>query len=116
MEISKYINKVATENKEIFCTITIEQNFSWQELTKLCNMSISKENLIVAWSLIIDAILEKYKNEKTIDFIPFEVIEFLIDNNICLIDLGHLKLPVEYLQKIYDKDNECWEALENIKK
>lgn len=114
MKLGNYINRVVGTNKAIFCKITIEKGFDSDQFLKLCNLQIPKERLIVAWSLIIDKIDEEYREEKEILFLPDPVLDFLIENDICLIDLAHLKLPIKYLRKIYDKDNTCWEAIKTM--
>ena len=68
----------------------------------------------IAWSLIIDTILDTYKNKEFNLLIPKDVLDFLIDNKICLIDLAHMKLSEEYLLKIAKQDSSCWEALKTI--
>ena len=114
MKLGNYINRVVGTTKEIFCKISIEKNFDRKQLLKLCDLQIPKERLIVAWSLIIDKIDEEFFKEKEISLLSEEVLDFLIDNNICLMDLAHLRLPIQYLQKIYNKDQNCWEALKTI--
>lgn len=114
MKIQKYIDLVFKKKKPIFKDIKIDKDFEWDNLIKLCDLSFSNECLIVAWSLIIDAISETYKNENIIFFMPEKVLNFLIENNICLMDLAHLKLPAKYLLMIYDKDNSCWEVLRTM--
>ena len=110
-----YIDFVCKKRKAPFCKITIGKGFEWNSLNKLCDLTLLKETLNIAWSLIIDAIAEEYKNVKIISFIPKSVLEFLISNKICLIDLAHLRLPMGFLLKIYERDNSCWEALKTIK-
>jgi len=41
-------------------------------------------------------------------------IDYLIENQIALQDLGHLQLNSEILMKIYNKDNRCKEALQTV--
>ena len=114
MKIEKYIYTVLKKKKALFFDIEIDKDFEWDYLIQLCNLELSSECLYVSWSLIIDAISETYKDEEMILFIPKAVLDFLIDNSICLMDLAHLKLPPYYLLKIYEKDNSCWETLETI--
>ena len=114
MKIEKYIDMILKKRKAFFTDIEIDEDFEWDSLMQLCNLELSNECLYVFWSLIIDTISEKYKDEKMILFIPETVLNFLIDNSICLIDLAHLKLPPNYLLKIYEKDNSCWEALRTM--
>ena len=42
------------------------------------------------------------------------LIDYLIENQIALQDLGHLQLNSEILMKIYNKDNRCKEALQTV--
>ena len=110
MEINAYIERVVNTRKNIFCQVTINDGFDKTKLLKICDLRIPRERLIEAWDMIIDTL-----NDKSMyDFLPPEVIEFMITNNICLCGLGHLKLANHYLQRIYDKDNSCWEALKNM--
>lgn len=114
MKLRKYINHVLKTRKPLFKKLTIDKDFEWDNLIKLCDLTLSNECLNVAWSLIIDVISETYKNKGILLFIPETVLMFLIDNSICLMDLAHLKLPTNYLLKIYEKDNSCWEALRTM--
>jgi len=115
MRINNYIDFILTSKKDPFKKLEFDDSFDKNELKKLCNLKIKKKRLIVAWSLIIDILNDNLSCEKIQEFFTEDVLNFLIDNEICLCDLGHLILPVEYLEKIYEKDNSCWEALENIK-
>lgn len=114
MKIQRYIDIVTKNKKAPFCKITINKNFEWRNLNKLCDLTLTKETLNIAWSLIIDTILDTYKNKEYNLFIPKDVLDFLIDNKICLIDLAHMKLSEEYLSKIVKQDSSCWEALKTI--
>lgn len=114
MKIEKYIDTILKKRKAFFTDIEIDKDFEWEYLIRLCNLELSNECLYVSWSLIIDAISENYKDDGMLVFIPEIVLNFLIDNSICLMDLAHLKLPTNYLLKIYEKDNSCWEALKTI--
>ena len=114
MKLRKYIKHVLKARKPLFKKLTIDKDFEWDNLIKLCDLTLSNECLNVAWSLIIDSISETYKDEKMISFIPESVLDFLIDNSICLMDLAHLKLSENYLLKIYEKDKSCWEALRTM--
>ena len=114
MKIEKFIDLILKKRKAFFADIEIGKDFEWDYLIRLCNLELSNECLYTSWSLILDAISENYKDEKMIVFIPEIVLNFLIDNSICLMDLAHLKLPPNYLFKIYEKDKSCWEALRTV--
>jgi hypothetical protein len=112
MNLKDYLYRIRYTKKSPFCKIEIDSIKS-QDLNELCDLSIGKKRLYVAWSLIIDIINDKFQKEVNSILTP-KIVEFLIENNICLSDLGHLKLKNEYLEKIYEKDRTCWEALKNI--
>lgn len=115
MDLTNYINAVLSKRKNIFCDIEMSKDFDKKSLDKLCDIKINRKRLIVAWSLIIDFFNDNYCDNIK-DYFNDNIIDFLIDNNICLTDLGHLKLSEKDLKRIYEKDNSCWEALENINK
>ena len=71
----------------------------------LCNFSKNnktKESLWV-WKVLIGQLLP--------DDLPDEVLNYLIENKICLNGLCHMKLADKWLLKIFDVDNSCDEAL-----
>lgn len=111
MRLETYIDRVKNTHKNIFCKLSISDKFCWELLWSLCDLRLDQRRLSTAWSLIIDAISDRDMDNK----IPTGVIEFLINNNICLKDIGHLKISNKFLEEIYKKDNSCWEAKLNIK-
>lgn len=113
MDIKEYINRVIYTKKKIFLKIEMNKSINQEDLYQLCNINISKQRLIIAWSLIIDLLNDEYKDDINTLITP-KILNFLINNEICLCDLGHLKLKNEYLKMIYEKDNSCWESLKNI--
>ena len=116
MTLSKYIELVLHTNKDVFLKkeLQIEKDFNANILLLLCSKNILEERLKVAWEMIISAFVEKFKDAIVGEFFPEEVLNFLIENDIALGGLSHLRLPERYLIKIYEKDNRCWEALKNI--
>ena len=84
-------------------------------LQKFCKARIKVGIRAHAWYEIIYWIAENFSQIKDpTTFIGVETLNFLIDNEIDLIGLGHLQLSDYWLQKIYDKDNRCIEALQTI--
>lgn len=114
MDLTNYINAVLSNRKNIFCDVEMDDGFDKNNLKRLCDIKISKKRLIIAWSIIIDFLNDNYRYDIN-DFLTDEILIFLIENNICLNDLGHLKISEKYLKMIYEKDNTCWEAMENLR-
>ena len=116
MTLTEYVDLVANTNKDVFCQdeLLIEDNFDVKLLLKLCPSELPDSRLKVAWDMIVSAVAEKFKDSQLVDFFPESILEFLIENKIALSGLSHIRLPKKYLQKIYEKDNRCWEALKNI--
>ncbi len=116
MTISEYVNLVLSTHKDIFCKeeLSIDENFDTSLLLKLCSNNIPKERLVVAWDMIVSAVAEKYKDEQNVMFFPETVLDFLIEMEIALSGLSHIGLPEKYLQRIYEKDQRCWEALKKL--
>ena len=83
-------------------------------LEEFCSVKINKEKYNEAWSIIFDAIAEYFYPKDMTTFFSYYTLDFLINNEINLNDLAHLQLSDEWLQKIYDKDNGCIEALQTI--
>lgn len=114
MKLSNYIDFIITSKKSAFRRdIELDEAFDKNDLMKLCTLSIKRKRLIEAWSVIIDLFNEFHFNDASLYFTS-NVLDFLIDNDICVCDLGHLMLPPKYLQRIYDKDNNNWEAKRNL--
>lgn len=114
MNIIKFIDEVYSDSNlfhEIECDGTHKEA---KALEKLCDLGMPRERLIEAWSLIISSIIDKFQNEKEVRYLTDYTLNFLITNQICLIDLGHLKLKDKWLLKIYEIDRRCWEALRTV--
>jgi hypothetical protein len=110
MNIIKYVDEVFS-NSEIFHEIECEGTYKESKaLEKLCNMKINRERLEIAWSTIISCLIDKYHKETEVKFLTKKTLNFIINNRICLIDLGHLNLKDKWLTKIYKADFRCWEA------
>jgi len=110
-------------SKGVYVSCEIEfKNTSYEKaiLEKFCESKISTEIRSYAWREIIDYFDEFLYDNKIDDiknteaFFTEKTLNFLIDNEIALISLGHLQLSDYWLQKIYDKDNRCTEALQTI--
>lgn len=116
MTITEYIDLVTTTNIDAYCEeeIHINDDFDSTALIKLCTKDIPRRRLVLAWNMIISAVAEKFKNFQSVGFFPEAVLDFLIENEIALCGLSHIRLPKNYLIKIYEKDNRCWEALKNM--
>lgn len=116
MTITEYINLVINTKQDVFCKeeLFIDEDFDATDLLKLCSNDLPIGRLRLAWDMIVSAVAEKFKNSEMVDFFPKEVIDFLIENKIALGGLSHIRLPKEYLRRIYEKDNRYWEALKNI--
>ena len=110
MNIVKYIGEVFS-NSDLFqnieCEGTIQES---NALERICDPKIPRKRLEMALAIIIDCIAEKFSDGRILDFLSDKTLNFLIDNRICLIDLGHLNLDDKWLQKIFETDNRCWEA------
>lgn len=116
IDLTNYI-KLVLSNENIFMDIYCEGiEKEAIELEKLCDLNIKRERLVMAWSTIISCLIEKYYHKAIFTFLTDKTLNFLINNSICLIDLGHLNLSDEWLNKIYNADNRCWEALKTIEK
>ncbi len=113
MNLNDYVLRVVKTRKSVFCKIEIDETFNSATLAALCDLKIKRERLNVAWAVIIDVLNEKFFDE-AINYLTSSILEFLIDNEIELVGLGHLRLPNKYLKTIYEKDNRCWEALKNM--
>ena len=114
MNIKDYIDEVLSD-ADIFHDITCDGTYKEaKDIERLCNVEISRERLIEAWSIIISCIIERFKNEEEVNYLTEFTLDFLIRNKICLIDLGHLKLKSKWLRRIYSTDSRCWEALRTL--
>jgi hypothetical protein len=83
-------------------------------LKQICKIKLGKRRRELAWSLILGEICETlYSNDMT-DFISEDVFNYLLENEIELLTLGHLQLKDEWLLEIYKKDSRCIEALQTI--
>ncbi len=116
MTITEYVTLVTSTNKDPFCKeeLIIDEDFDVMMLSRLCSNNIPKKRLMLAWDMIVSAVAEKFVGAQTVEFFPESVLEFLIENNIALSGLSHIRLPKKYLQRIYDKNNNYWEALKNM--
>jgi len=116
MNIIDYVNRVFS-NKDLDVDIEcFGVSKEIKSLQKLCNIDISKDRLIEAWQNIISCVAEKFKNEELNIFFSSDILNFLIDNRIDLIGLGHLKLEDKWLIKIYEREPRCWEAKRTFEK
>ena len=116
MNLDEYLTLVIETNTDVFIRedLIINDNFDTDKLLVLCTKAIPRERLLEAWSIIISSVINKFKDCKEVKFFPDNVLDFLIENDIDLVGLGHLRLPDKYLNKIYEKDKNCWEAKENL--
>lgn len=116
MTITEYIDLVIFTKKDVFCKeeLLIQDDFDTALLLKLCSRDLSHDRLKLAWDMIVSAVAEKFKDEHVVEFFPESVLNFLIEHEIALSGLAHIRLPKKYLQMIYEKDNRCWEALKNV--
>ena len=87
-----------------------------QMLEDFCKSEIKKSRFEKAWNVILDSMNDKFQPADMTYLFTEETLNFLIDNNIELISLGHLQLSDYWLRRIYEKDNRCEEALQTIKK
>lgn len=114
MNLKDYVLRVVKTRKSLFCNIEIDETFNSDTLSALCDLKINRERLTEAWDRVIDVLNEKFFDDAE-NYLTPSILEFLIDNEIALIGLGHLRLPDKYLKTIYEKDNRCWEALKNMR-
>lgn len=116
MTITEYVDLVSTTREDVFCKeeLLVEDGFDTNILLKLCSSDLLDDRHRLAWDMIVSAVAEKFKDSQIVDFFPENILEFLIENQIALSGLSHIRLPKKYLQKIYEKDNRYWEALKNI--
>ena len=116
MTITEYVDLVTTTKEDVFCKeeLLVEDDFDTNLLLKLCSSDLLDDRHRLAWDMIVSAVAEKFKDSQIVDFFSENILEFLIENQIALSGLSHIRLPKKYLQKIYEKDNRCWEALKNI--
>lgn len=71
-------------------------------LLKFCQRDITVRYKRI-WELIFNNIPEDYLND--------DILGFLVNNDIGLVELSHLSLSDEWLLRIYEKDEFCVEAL-----
>ena len=116
MNITEYIDLVMNTKRDVFCKeeLMIENDFDATSLLKLCSSDLLNNRLKLAWDMIVSAVAEKFKGSEEVNFFSKKVLNFLIENEIALLGLSHIRLPKKYLQEIYEKDNSCWEALKNM--
>jgi hypothetical protein len=113
-------------NLKTFCTrivnlksldvyLKIEGSIEEQALIReLCTFNVTHQRLTIAWGIIINAIDDRFSNSEVVTFLPDEVLEYLVNNNIALCDLGHLRLEDKWLVKIYRKNKSCIESLQTL--
>ena len=115
MKIDEYIEKSIRKKKGLYIAeIEIEEGFCWGKLDKLCDLSIPKKALHVTWGTILYAIAEKFHEEKEVSILSPKILDFLIENEIALLELSHIWLSSKYLLRIYEKNPKCWEALRKV--
>lgn len=89
-------------------------------LESFCKTDISKKRIkrrfIEALSTILNAMADAYYPHDVTNCFTEETLAYLIEHNIALTDLAHLQLSDAWLQRIFDKDNSCVEALQTIQK
>jgi len=111
-EFMEQILKGVWADCEILLQGTAEETLMLKRFRK---KRIKKNLRFYAWQEIIYWIGEKLSYlEDVAGFFGEEILNFLIDNEIDLIGLGHLLLPDEWLMKIYNKDNHAIEALQTV--
>jgi hypothetical protein len=110
MNIIDYVNRVFTSENLDVNIECLGVNEEVIYLLKLCDICIKKERLNEAWQNIIDCVAEKFANEEVNTFFSSDILSFLIDNQIDLIGLGHLRLEDKWLIKIIEREPRCWEA------
>ena len=116
IELEKFITLASTKKDlhyyEILLNGTVEET---QMLEVFCTVKMKSTRRDLAWGYIIYHINEKFHSSDDITyFFTEKTLNFLIENEIELISLGHLKLSDEWLLKIYEKDNRCTEALQTV--
>lgn len=114
INLKDYLGRVP-KKKELFCDITIKgTKEEIRLLEKFCEVKVINTRYKVAWSYILYSVAESLGFYKTDNFLSDKILNHLIDNDIALIDLGHFNLSDQWLQKIYDKNNDCEEAMQTI--
>lgn len=114
ISLEKFLKKILTSKKiknPVLLKGTADET---QMLEKLCHLNITRQRLCEAWSWLIHDINETFYPYDVTDFFTANTLNYLIDNKISLNELGHLQLRNEWLQRIYDKDNSCIEAMQTI--
>ncbi|MBU1019770.1 MAG: hypothetical protein KJ847_01035 [Firmicutes bacterium] len=112
MDIEKFIKRVKTSKDLHVELILLGSEKEKQIVNEFHSMKISHKRFNDAWNVILHAIDDRFSDYDEIDFISDETISFLLENDIALCDLGHLKLSNYWLIKIYEKDDSCIEALQ----
>jgi len=114
MQLNTFVENIL-ENKSIEDEIELGDKISdAKSIERLCRSDLSNELQMWAWSCILNAIADKYYPEDMTNCLTKYTIDYLIENQIALQDLGHLQLNSEILMKIYNKDNRCKEALQTV--
>lgn len=94
------LNIFVNKDVEIVFSINVQDN---KDLLKsFCQYNINSMYK-KAWGIILEQV--------PTEFLEDEVLKFLIDNSIQLIELAHKNLTNEWLMRIYNMDNMCKEAL-----
>ncbi len=87
-------------------------------LESFCKTDLSRKKDKIrfreALSTILNELADQYYPEDMTNCFTEETLLYLIENNIALDDLAHLQLADIWLEKIYDKDNNCIEALQTL--
>ena len=116
LTLDKYIKSVMTGH-DAHRDIIIEGTEREKELLdKLCDIIMPENKTIEIWEEILGGILDSPGMIDHNTILSKKVLNYLIDNDIALITLGHFQLDEQWLQKIYDRNNRCTEALLTIKK
>ncbi len=114
MDLRSFLALVPTK-KDLFHDIDLQGTTDEiQMLEEFCNINAKKNRINEAWEHIIYSINEKFYELEKLDFLTEKIISYLVENEIALISLGHLKLSDEWLLKIYEKNNRCLEAKKTI--
>ena len=114
MDLKSFIENVQSKIS-LFCEISFSKTADETEMLKnFCKTCLTDRRREEAWSQIIYSLNETFYPQDITDFLSQEVLEFLVENKISLNSLGHLQLSNQWLLKIYEKDNNCIEALQTI--
>ena len=114
MKLKEYISIVPTKedlHREILLVDAVAER---RLLDDFCKIKARRGRVEEAWSYILHAIADKNYPSDMTPSLSDETLNYLIDKKINLCGLGHMQLPDIWLQKIFERDNNCIEALQTI--